>query len=76
MISERIQPRGEVYSAESWHTYFKGHYLGTTELKMPNGKTVLIPNSTADLDKDEFATYVQKVEVWAAEHGVFLQEAA
>ena len=34
---------------------------------MPNGKTLLLPHSTAELDKSEFQEYVTQLEAWAAE---------
>jgi hypothetical protein len=60
------------YSTDSWHLYFKQRFLGQDEVKLPNGKIVQIPKSTADLPVDDMSTYYTKVEQWAAERGVFL----
>jgi hypothetical protein len=62
------------WSAETWHIYFKLRYLGGTDIALPNGKTIVQPKSTADLDKGAFADYMMRVEMWAQEHGVFLDE--
>ena len=43
-------------------------------LKLPNGKTLLIPHSTADLDVGEFSEYLSAVEAWANERGVYLED--
>lgn len=72
-ISEGIKPEGNTFSSESWHTYFKSKYLGCEETKLPNGKVFQIPQSTADLEKEEFTDYMTQVESWANERGVFLE---
>lgn len=75
-IASTIYPKGHVFSAESWHAYFKQRFLGCDEVKMPNGKTIQMPRSSADLDTAAFHEYVTQVEAWAAEHGVYLQDLA
>lgn len=69
-----LRPQGKTYSAEQWHTYAKSRWLGCDEMKLPNGKTLLLPHSTAELDVAEFSEYVDKVEAFAADHGVWLAE--
>lgn len=73
-IAEKLKPQDAIYSAETWHTYFKSRFLGCEEIALPNGKVLQIPNSTADLEIPEFADYMTKVEVWANEHGVWLED--
>ena len=73
-ISERLQPRGEVFSPRAWHEYMKGHFIGTEELKLPNGKITIVTLSSADLDKEEFSDYTEKVIAWATEHDVWLED--
>jgi len=41
-------------------------------VKLPNGKVIQIPKSTADLPVDDMSNYYTQVEVWSSEHGVFL----
>jgi hypothetical protein len=67
---------GQRYSAESFHAYYKQRFLGADDVLLPNGKTLTIPRSTANLDADEFSDYLAKVEADAAERGVFLSELA
>lgn len=74
LLSDNCKPMGVVYSATAWHEYWKQKLLGANEIKLPNGKAMLIANSTADLDRGEFNDYMQKVEAWAAEHGIWLEE--
>ncbi len=74
MIAEKIKPMGILYSAEQYHEYFKQRYLGADEMVLPNGKAVNIRHSTADLDTQEFAEYMGKVEQWGIEHDVYLDE--
>jgi hypothetical protein len=73
-IADKIKPNGEQYSVETWHHWAKMRFLGAEEIKMPNGKTLILPHSSADLDKGEFHEYVTQLEQWAAEHDVWLAD--
>jgi hypothetical protein len=65
---------GKRYSADSFHAYYKQKFLGADDVDLPNGKTLTVVRSTANLDADEFSAYLAKVEADAAERGVFLAE--
>ena len=65
---------GETYSAESFHKYYAGKILGCEDVRLPNGKTLQIPRSTADLDVAEFSEYFDAVQADANERGVYLDE--
>ncbi len=71
LISEKLG-----YTPETWHEYFKRTYLPMREVEMPDWTTVLLPTSTSDLNVEEFGEYFLKVERWAAEHEIYLQEYA
>jgi hypothetical protein len=73
-IAERLKPQGVQHSPEVWHTYFKSRFLGCDEVTMPNGKSLQLPRSSADLDVPDFADYMTQVETWAAEHDVYLAD--
>jgi hypothetical protein len=73
-IAERVKPGGQSYSADTYHQYCKSRWLGCDDTRLPNGKTLTIPRSTAALSTEEFAEYVAKVEAWAAERGVYLAD--
>jgi len=80
-IAEAVKPDGKAYSTEAFHEYFKSRFLGADELELPNGKTLIRPHSSAELDvsagTDEqisFAEYIERVEAWAAQRGVYLQD--
>lgn len=75
-IADGIKPGGLSYSAENWHEYFKQRFLGADEMRLPNGKVVIIHRSSADLDTAEFNEYQTRVEAWAAERDVYLQDLA
>ena len=53
---------GGKYSAEIWHEQFKRQFIGIIEL--PNGQ--IMGDSSADLDKKEFADFCDRVEAYAA----------
>lgn len=73
-LSEKIRPAHNVYSADSWHLYCKSRFLGCDDHALPGGKSMTIPRSTAGLDVAEFSDYLSRVEAWANEHGVFLED--
>jgi hypothetical protein len=71
-IADKLILKTGSFSAEQWHLYFKQRFLGSDEVRLPNGKVIQIPKSTADLPVDDMSKYYTQVEVWASEHGVFL----
>lgn len=73
MVAEELHPQGQTFSKDAWHEYFKQRYIGADEVKLPNGKVMTVSHSTADLDTDDFAKYLDKVSQWAAQHGVYLE---
>lgn len=74
LIADKVKPEGNQYSAETWHCWAKLKWLGGDDVKLPNGKVIVMPKSSADLDKSEFHDYAEKVELWAGERGVYLDE--
>lgn len=73
-IAEKLQPKGESYSADIWHCWAKTRFIGADDVKLPNGKVIIQPRSTASLDVAEFNDYMTKLEAWAADHDVHLDE--
>jgi hypothetical protein len=65
---------GGEYNVESWHHYLKSEFLGCNDVMLPSRKVLTIPNSTAGLDVAEFNDYMTKVEAWAAERDVYLDD--
>jgi hypothetical protein len=75
-MSEKLKPAGEHYSPETWHQWAKSRFLGCDEFSLPNGKTLTIPKSSANLDVAEFNEFMEEVEAWAAERDVYLEDMA
>ena len=73
-MSEKMKPRGQTFSAETFHLWAKSKFLGCTDHVLPSGKTMTIPMSTANLDQEQFGNYLDKVQAFANEHGVFLED--
>jgi hypothetical protein len=73
-LSEKLPVRGQTFSADTWHVWAKTKFLGADDVILPSGKTLTLPRSTAQLDVAEFADYMTKLEAWANEQGVFLDE--
>mgnify|MGYP000897649738 FL=1 len=65
---------GQRHSAEAFHLYYKSRFLGCDDVRLPNGRTLAIPRSSADLDVAEFGEYLDKVQADAAERGVYLAD--
>ena len=71
-VAEKVKPGQMTYSADQWHQYFKSRFLGCDDVKLPNGKVLVMPRSSADLDVADFGDYMDKVQAWAAERDVYL----
>lgn len=71
-----LDVQGRKYTAETWHEYFKGRFIGNEDIELPNGKTLLRPISTTTLDKIQFGEYMTQIEAWASQHGLLLFEDA
>lgn len=67
---------GKTFSAETWHIYFKGRFIGYEEIKLPNGKVLEQPISTTTLDKGSFGDYMTQIEAFAAGRGILLWDQA
>lgn len=74
VMAEKLQPQGQAYSADQWHLYCKSRWLGADDVKLPNGKVIVIPRSTADLDTSAFNDYMTAVEAWANERNCYLED--
>lgn len=73
-IEEQIELDGQAYSVETWHRYFRGKYIGVSEIPMPGGDVQVEPLSTTKLTVAEFGDYMTAIEAWAAENGVVFDE--
>ena len=73
-IAEKVKPEGKEYSAETWHTFWKQKLLGSVEVSLPNGKTIQVPQTTTALDTSQFHDYFEKIEFWAGQRNVWLEE--
>ena len=73
LAAAKLKPGGQTYSAEQFHLYYKSRFLGCVDFVLPNGKTLAIPKSSADLDVSEFNAYMTQVESDLADRDVFLE---
>lgn len=74
VIAEKIRPDGAQYSAETWHQWAKLRFLGGDDIRLPNGKVLVMPKSSAELDIGQFTDFMTQVEAWAVERGAYLDE--
>jgi hypothetical protein len=74
MIADKVKPQGIAHTAETWHEYFKQRYLGMDEFVLPNKKTIMTQKSTTELETTDFSEYMAKVESWAMERDIFMDE--
>jgi hypothetical protein len=61
-ISEQAEIDGKRFSREAWHTYFREQYAPKEE-----GPAGLVAMSTAQMNKETFANFVQRIEVYAVQ---------
>lgn len=73
-MSANLPVREQRFSPETWHQWAKLRFLGADDVRLPNGKMLVLPKSTSDLDTGEFSDYMTQVEAFANGHGVFLDE--
>lgn len=71
-----LEVDGRKYTAEVWHEYFKGKFIGLEEIALPSGKSLVRPISSTTLDVPAFADYMTQVEAWAAQRGLLVPEVA
>jgi hypothetical protein len=68
-ISEQIVP-GKDYEPSIWHEYLRALFLPERMIELPDGSVKMLEPSTAELKRDEFTQYLEKVIKWALEHDV------
>ena len=57
-----------------WKTVMKDRWLGYNEIVASNGKVIYSLRGTADLTIEELNNFMERVERYAAEHGIYLQD--
>jgi hypothetical protein len=72
-ISEQVVP-GRDYEPSIWHEYLRGLFLPERMIELPDGSLKMLEPSTAELKRDEFTQYLEKVIRFAIEHDVVFSE--
>ena len=73
-ISEKVKGAdGLLHHAMWWKIVIKDRWLGYNEV-VSNGKTIYSLRGTADLTVEELNNFMDRVERYAAEHEVYLQD--
>jgi len=72
-ISEQVVV-GKDYEPSIWHEYLRALFLPERMIELPDGSMKMLEPSTAELRKDEFSEYLEKVIKFALEHGVQFSE--
>jgi probable phage associated protein len=65
-LADKAWVNGRRYSAETWHEYCKGYFLGFELKAMPDGSELKTPISTTTLNTAEMTDYQNRLQVWAA----------
>ena len=65
-LADKAWVNGRRYSAETWHEYCKGMFLGFELRAMPDGTEVKTPISTTTLNTAEMTDYQNRLQAWAA----------
>lgn len=65
-LADKAWVNGRRYSAETWHEYCKGYFLGFELKAMPDGGELKTPISTTRLNVAEMTEYQNNIQSWAA----------
>lgn len=65
-LADKAWVNGRRYSAETWHEYCKGMFLGYELKAMPDGSELKTPISTTTLNTAEMTDYQNRLQAWAA----------
>lgn len=65
-LADKAWVNGRRYSAETWHEYCKGYFLGFELKAMPDGTELKTPISTTRLNVAEMTEYQNNIQSWAA----------
>ena len=65
-LADKAWVNGRRYSAETWHEYCKGMFLGYELKAMPDGTEIKTPISTTTLNTAEMTDYQNRLQAWAA----------
>lgn len=65
-LADEAWVNGRRYSAETWHEYCKGMFLGYELKAMPDGTELKTPISTTTLNTAEMTDYQNRLQAWAA----------
>nr|DAR66794.1 MAG TPA: protein NinB [Caudoviricetes sp.] len=65
-LADKAWVNGRRYSAETWHEYCKGMFLGYELKAMPDGSELKTPISTTTLNTAEMTDYQNRLQSWAA----------
>lgn len=67
-IADSVWINGHRFSAETWHEYFKGLFIGFDEIINPmTGEVIKRPLSTVKLNTAEMAEYQNKIQAFGAQ---------
>ncbi len=74
-MAEQVWVDGKQFSKDVWHEFYAEKFGYFEEIDMPDGTRKLRRKSTTEYTVKEFAEYMTKIEVDAAqEYGVMFQE--
>ena len=65
-LADKAWVNGRRYSAETWHEYCKGMFLGYELKAMPDGTELKTPISTTTLNTAEMTDYQNRLQAWTA----------
>ena len=70
-LSQNAWVNGRQFTAEVWHEYLKGLFIGYNETVLPSGEVLKTPISTTTLNTAEMTAYQDKITAYgASEFGI------
>ena len=74
-IAANVQAADGLYHNHHWwKVMFKDRWLGYDEYRKSDGAVITVLKSTADCNMAELNDFMARVERWAAEHEIWLQD--
>lgn len=65
-IADAAEIDGRRFSTDTWHTFFRGKYIGHEDITLPDGQVIHQPISSTKLTTAEFNAYMEAIEAYAA----------
>lgn len=64
-IARQAKIDGRQFGKDAWHEHLARRFGVCWEITLPDGASILVRKSTADMDVQAFAAYLARIEAYA-----------